>query len=88
MTNSYIKEEPQNVTIRQAANLTGLSVSALRNGVRQGKFPVMFIGVGRNKKMLFNRQLLTQAIEQEMCNQMMQLKMKEDETHGKNQTNQ
>ena len=49
------------LTIREAAAATGLAIHELRQGARSGKYPAMRAG-GPNGKLLFDAELLEQAI--------------------------
>ena len=49
------------LTIKETAVATGLAIHELRQGARSGKYPAMRAG-GPNGKLLFDAELLEQAI--------------------------
>ena len=55
----------QIVNITQASQLTGLSTYALRKGAKSGRFPSIRAGESETGKILFELQLLAQALATE-----------------------
>lgn len=56
------------ITIEEASEITNLSVTTLRRGVKEGRFPAVRIGGERSKqsKLLFDRQMLLKALQYEL----------------------
>ncbi len=52
------------ISITEAAQLTGISVSSLRRGVHSGRFPVTRANL-KTGKLLFNVELLQEVLRQE-----------------------
>jgi hypothetical protein len=62
------------VTIKEAAILTGLSEGELRRGVKNHKYPCMFVGTA-NKKVIFDIDLLEAYLEKLALENMMALQV-------------
>lgn len=53
--------------IEEAAKATGLTATALRRGIKQGKYPYIKVGNGRGR-IFVNIDMLNKAINQEALN--------------------
>jgi len=61
------------VTIKQAASATGLTVYALRCGVKAGRYPAIRIGEGQTRyKLLFDLDQLESVLQAEACGELPQ----------------
>ena len=59
------------VTIKQAASATGLTVYALRCGVKAGRYPAIRIGNGQTRrKLLFDLDQLETVLQAEACGEL------------------
>ena len=56
----------QIVNITRASKLTGLSMYALRKGANSGRFPAIRAGAVENGKILFDIELLAQALHKRL----------------------
>jgi hypothetical protein len=69
--------EPMNLTLKQAALKTGLSIYELRTGAKKGKYPSMLVGLGKGK-LIFDMELLSECIKTLMKSQMAENKKGEE----------
>lgn len=60
----------QYTNISEASRLTGLSITALRRGVRLGRFPHVRVGGTPRGKLLFDLQALAQVLADEAYTSM------------------
>ena len=65
------------VSITQAAELTGISVTSLRRGVASGRLPALRAN-SQAGKLLFDPNLLMQVLRQEACNNIRSCNMGDD----------
>jgi hypothetical protein len=65
-TNQVTTNRPRRAGLREAAAIVGLTVSELRCGAISGRYPHMRLGASGRGKMLFDLDLLEQAIKARM----------------------
>lgn len=66
------------ITLKQAAQLTGISEWSLRAGIKQGRYPYIKVGIGRGR-IFVDIELLEQALAAEaQANQQRQAELFEE----------
>ncbi len=58
------------ITVKEASELTNLSITTLRRGVKTGRFPALRSGGEKSKhsKILFDERMLLKALQGEVLN--------------------